>query len=605
MNDDVYTSPAIYDVDQDGRMEIAISSRDGKISLLRYDGSYMPGWPISTGLSSVSSPTLCDIDGDDKADLFICANNTVYMWGYDGKPKPGWPVVLDANIVASPSVGDINGDGKKEVVIGVWNGKIYALNRDGSTVNGWPVTTDGSISSSSALGDIDGDSRLEVVIGSNNGNVYAIEGDGKIVNGWPVSTGSNILQSSPAIGDIDGDGRLEIVVVSSNGLVYVWHGDDKLKAGWPLDLHDTVSSSPVLGDIDGDGRSMEIVICTDNGLIYMLKNDGTIIPGWPAEVAGTISTPPALADIDGDGNVDIAIGTSTEDLYVGLVYAFSSTGKKIDKTWPISINGNIINSSPAIDDLNGDGNVELVIGSCSLSDGTGGKVHVWNLPGIVAKDKILWGQFLHDSCHTSLIPSKAPSISVEESQTPPLFTITVLQNTGDYIDISVVAMKPLIATPELTVVFDGSTSSIPFNQVDNSPYKYQTRYEVKSSGSYTFTVSGTDKNGNVGSSSKTILIQKINNGLLQNYPNPFNPETWIPYQLKDDSDVTIRIYDISGSMVRELNLGHKTSGIYTSKESSAYWDGRNESGESVASGVYFYAIKTKSYKAIKKMVVTE
>jgi hypothetical protein len=93
--------------------------------------------------------------------------------------------------------------------------------------------------------------------------------------------------------------------------------------------------------------------------------------------------------------------------------------------------------------------------------------------------------------------------------------------------------------------------------------------------------------------------------LLQNYPNPFNPETWIPYQLKEVSDVKIRIYTLSGELVREFALGYKPSGLYISRDKAIYWDGRNESGESVASGAYFYSIQAGNYVAIKKMIVAK
>jgi hypothetical protein len=91
--------------------------------------------------------------------------------------------------------------------------------------------------------------------------------------------------------------------------------------------------------------------------------------------------------------------------------------------------------------------------------------------------------------------------------------------------------------------------------------------------------------------------------LLQNYPNPFNPETWVPFKLSKASDVTIKIYNISGQLVRTLNLGHQESGAYLSKERAAYWNGRNEVGERVASGVYIYHIKAGSFYSSKKMVV--
>ena len=91
--------------------------------------------------------------------------------------------------------------------------------------------------------------------------------------------------------------------------------------------------------------------------------------------------------------------------------------------------------------------------------------------------------------------------------------------------------------------------------------------------------------------------------LLQNFPNPFNPETWIPYQLKSDSEVIIKIYSATGELVRELNLGHKPAGIYISQDRSAYWDGKDKFGIPVSSGVYFYTIKTKDFSAVKKLTV--
>ena len=85
--------------------------------------------------------------------------------------------------------------------------------------------------------------------------------------------------------------------------------------------------------------------------------------------------------------------------------------------------------------------------------------------------------------------------------------------------------------------------------------------------------------------------------LLTNYPNPFNPETWIPYQLAEPADVTLTIYAIDGSVVHTLALGHQPVGIYQDKSRAAYWNGRNELGESVASGIYFYTLTAGDFTA--------
>ena len=91
--------------------------------------------------------------------------------------------------------------------------------------------------------------------------------------------------------------------------------------------------------------------------------------------------------------------------------------------------------------------------------------------------------------------------------------------------------------------------------------------------------------------------------LLQNFPNPFNPETWIPYQLEKSADVTLQIYDTAGGIVRTLDLGFKGQGFYMTRTTAAYWDGRNNMGEQVASGVYFYSLQTPDFSATRKMLI--
>ena len=91
--------------------------------------------------------------------------------------------------------------------------------------------------------------------------------------------------------------------------------------------------------------------------------------------------------------------------------------------------------------------------------------------------------------------------------------------------------------------------------------------------------------------------------LLQNYPNPFNPETWIPYHLGRAGEVTLTIYDAKGGLVRQLDLGHQDAGFYTDRKQAAHWDGRNQSGETVASGVYFYRLQSGDYESLRRLVI--
>ena len=91
--------------------------------------------------------------------------------------------------------------------------------------------------------------------------------------------------------------------------------------------------------------------------------------------------------------------------------------------------------------------------------------------------------------------------------------------------------------------------------------------------------------------------------VLPNYPNPSNPETWIPYRLSQAADVTLTIYDVGGAVVRRLALGHQPAGFYQSRARAAYWDGRNELGEKVATGIYFYTFTAGEFSATGKMLI--
>ncbi len=100
-----------------------------------------------------------------------------------------------------------------------------------------------------------------------------------------------------------------------------------------------------------------------------------------------------------------------------------------------------------------------------------------------------------------------------------------------------------------------------------------------------------------------IALTPKETALLPNYPNPFNPETWIPYHLTKDADVSVHIYAVNGTLVRTLTLGHQPAGMYHNRSRAAYWNGNNEFSEPVASGVYFYTFTADNFRATRKMLI--
>ena len=136
------------------------------------------------------------------------------------------------------------------------------------------------------------------------------------------------------------------------------------------------------------------------------------------------------------------------------------------------------------------------------------------------------------------------------------------------------------------------------NQISSAVIQaWITQAQIEDDGSLTF------RQGIANLKRLLVVMMPERTDLLANYPNPFNPETWIPYQLAESAEVTVSIYDITGALVRTLALGHQTAGIYREKSRAAYWDGKNEVGESIASGVYFYTLTAGGFTATRKMLI--
>lgn len=321
---------------------------------------------------------------------------------------------------SSPAAADLNGNGYKEIVIGGRDGILHVVAYDGSSWSavwsrqtaedlneaGAPsdgcVTTLTDIRSSAAIGDLNGDGQLEIVVttGGDPGNhrnggvlVYRYDYDWSfsLVRGWPqpkldiVGAGLGAsgpdgcwdgIWSSPTLGDLTGDGHLEIAVTGLDRRLHVWRHDGRYVEGWPIAppaIFRGGWSSPAMADLDQDG-TLEVIFATDNNrgdpppyLLYAFKGDGSLLPGFPVEGSQNFQSSPAIGDIDGDGWLDIVVGTGAYESSGGnKVYAWDHRGNLLPG-WPTTTRGNMP-AAPALGDLTGDGRLEVVIGCGAEGD---------------------------------------------------------------------------------------------------------------------------------------------------------------------------------------------------------------------------------------------
>ncbi len=297
------------------------------------------------------------------------------------EPLEGWPIALREGLFGYPTVADVDGDGAPEILVPSSRIGLHAFRADGTDLNGWPYTNDEQerqghhdlqIYEPPCAGDVDGDGELEVAFLST-GLLYVLSADGAIEPGWPIEPAVGIRFSKLALGDLDGDGDLEIIVGLSDHhhTLYAYHGDATIVEGWPADIDIEVDYDEIyiagiaVGDLDFDGRS-EVVPGTYGYLsgnidavavpTTVLNGDGTPREGWPSELPSGPSHRamlyPCIADLDGDHRCEI-IGTS-------LTWDFFRTedGGTFYAPEP---NANGLPRPPACADLDGDGDLEVII----------------------------------------------------------------------------------------------------------------------------------------------------------------------------------------------------------------------------------------------------
>lgn len=311
--------------------------------------------------NSLSSPTVADINGDNKIDLILIATleGNIYAWDIRGKLYAGYPIAIADEIRGKVHVLDVNNDLQKELVVATLSGYIIVLSISGEKL--WTKYTGEKIIKGITVADVDNDGSIEILapIASKKGGCLAIDaasGEEK----WFFSSSGQA--TPPKVGDVNGDGQNEIIC-TGGGKLYCVNRQGKLlwEKSIGSDLNDTFwSCEPTLFDIDKDDK-LEVIIVANNRLVILDGKGKEILNiSYGSSRYNRSINPPLVVDIDKDGINDIVWADYSNNLYA------ISINKKIVPGFPvygISAYGDHFHTTPIVLDLIEDDNLEMILTS--------------------------------------------------------------------------------------------------------------------------------------------------------------------------------------------------------------------------------------------------
>ncbi|HQH67791.1 MAG TPA: PQQ-binding-like beta-propeller repeat protein [Candidatus Hydrogenedentes bacterium] len=376
--------------------------------LLRLDGRGNVVWRLKQHAALGTPATVASLDGDGAPEILaatidgevLCLEESGELrWRFaTGSPLGGFECLVAADVIDEPGV---------EVVFGFNDGWLNCLNAKGELM--WRFFGDAFRVGGIAAGDVDADGAAELVYGTDNGHLYCLSGWGEVE--WRYAERAPYGRSGPNIADLDGNGRAEVLITRSN----VGNATCLIAVDGPTgnllwrtsDLMQGYISNAI---VNFSNNNRYQVIHADKGNhVYCENPDGS--RRWMVELDGRgIFWAPAAADIDGDSYIEVVTGIRGQARESGACLFVLGQDGTVDGALNL---GSDANAGPAIGDIDGDGDLEVVVAA-------GGPARIqaisWNQGGRVA-----WPSLRGDSAMTGTaanVPAGAPVTKPEPIRTP-------------------------------------------------------------------------------------------------------------------------------------------------------------------------------------------
>lgn len=477
---------------------------------------------------------------------------------------------------SAPLVGEFSAAPGQEILYLDVFGNGYYIGNDGETLSTFAGPANTNISRSFAFGAIDTNAGADLAFTSRSGDIYAKHVNGSNIFSYHANTS---FLFTPVLADLDGDGYSETIAGGLDGKLYAVQPNGYVPYGFPLDLGSAFHSELAAADFNDDGV-FELVAGTSEGKLFIIDGMGNIKPGFPLQLDGSISGAPTIT-----ANKKIVCATGTQ-IYI------------VDQNGVILATRNIdthIAGGFALADLTGD-NWGMDIVGVSLSGVLYALTDEGNdLEGFPVATGVnfscppLIANLDDDPQHEILLHSYVNSVYGYNHDGSPLSGFPFITSYNG-------------STPASLVDFDGNNQTKLVMGHSNGVLMLNLRRSTAGLAPWTTYRGSSLRQGSFASTGFVGIDDNLQNpqvsALEQNYPNPFNPSTTLRYSLAKDGQAKLEIYNIKGQKVKTLFSGEQKAGSH-----SLVWNGLDDQGRAVASGIYFSRLSTNGTSFERRMLL--
>lgn len=352
----IQSSPLITKAHSQTGANIFIGNNNGRFLAWDARGDSLGGFPLELGGQIWGSPALGDVDNDGSLEIVVgSTSGHLFILSPQGEIEKDFDI--GEPVYGTVSLADLGNNGSLEIIFGTFAGKVQVLHSDGSSFSHFPLSLGASdkITGGCAIADVDNNGSLEIVTATQGGNIFAVDTSANTLPGFPFKTANGIIGSVIAANLKAGPNQgVKIICGDTGGKLYMVN--DKGLDDFIFDSQSPIRGTPSLCDINNDG-SPEIFFGNNGKKVYGLSFAGNLLEGFPLSLGGNVESQPVFADLYGSGVTNMIV-TAMD----GKIYSYDFAAQGWSPGFPGTISGQI-KSTPTIADIDGDNDLEIAFGT--------------------------------------------------------------------------------------------------------------------------------------------------------------------------------------------------------------------------------------------------